>query len=735
MNRFSKCLKKGLSLVLTLGMAISAFTFNANAAWIDDAIPTTDNYEYIANETFENYDNTDAVKADGRWVSKNKSNTATYMTDFTLETEGEEESANKFLRYTRKNNLTDYYGQPLHDLAFSPTTQASLFGGKNVVLEFKLRSTVTTPGDLFSIRINNADRGQADYPQNTKGKYALMNFGAANTNATDDNRWGYGVENYTSSGLSATNMITTNGDKWVPFKIVIDVDGKTVKYYVDDELKDTMDYQYSFWKMSALETLNFCMLSGGTVDDRFDIDDVKIYYSNPAPALPELMINSDEIILQFDREIDASTLNDSTLQVHSSSTGAYMGNNGTYYDAKARQYHLKLTPYITTGNWHISLGGENGYEYGNVKNNTAEHAVYSKNLADKKTGNMYNGHVWWNQSINREATVSHDASLKDLTFNGYSVSNFAPDTYEYEVEIPTGTALSSELFNATPAADDATVAFDGGTWKGERVKITVTAPDGVTKKTYYVIVNTIGRNGDTVLNNATVALTNATVEIPAVSTTTTASVVSISTAAVVYDTTTDKRWENTVAASVDASAASEISYNILGNPEGINVNPEGQVTVTEDAMPGTYTIEAIVKPSAAYPYQTRVGGRTTITVTGTPKSKIYFVNQASGNETTELVTGENGYVYGAARVYNAHDVKTNYTIVLAMYQGKQLRAVRTGAFDVESKQAKVVKSTDIDDRNWLGLTVGQENQGFSIKCFVFETGKLSAIAANAEITQ
>ncbi len=619
---------KILSFLIILCLLLTStgtLTLTAGAAWIGEDVPASDNYSYIANETFDSYLDTAAVEAGGLWKSVNQD--ASKKANFVLETE---ENGNKFLRYRRKSNTENMTGTPVHELVFSPEEKASFMGGKNVVIEYKLRSyvadieskTVGHDNTSYSVRLNHIDRGAANPTAVYSVLNTLMTFSPAQSAGLDPNRYGVGQP----PGPTSQNFGEVRDENWVSYKIEIDPVLNKITYS-NAAVSATTSWHEQFWGMDALETLNFCIASvggmtgskinTGTLDDPatedvdesdyFDVDDVKIYYSNPAPSAPTLMINSDEVILQFDRDIDTSTLNDNTVRVHSSSTAAFMGNNGTYYDASTRQYHLKLTPFITNGNWNISLAGANAYSYSNHKDN--QYAVYSKNMADNRTDKFYPGKTWWNQPINRDATASKDASLKDLAFNGYSVKGFEPDKYEYVAEIPASTAVLPSIV-ATPTAEGAAVSVSANpmTWKGERITITVTAPDGVTKKNYYIKAKKCGISTDTLFESVTLTAPVTNMEIPAVD-----EVITSQLSLLALDNS---------GSSIDVDS---VNYSVIGNPMGISVDKDGVLTVSEWASPGDYVIEAIITPDDdMFPWQSRIGGRATITLTGTTSTRPFI---------------------------------------------------------------------------------------------------------------
>ncbi|MCC3376334.1 cadherin-like beta sandwich domain-containing protein [Cohnella sp. REN36] len=94
----------------------------------------------------------------------------------------------------------------------------------------------------------------------------------------------------------------------------------------------------------------------------------------------------------------------------------------------------------------------------------------------------------YNVTINRQRP-SDVATLRDLTIDGSTVPDFAPETYAYTVDVPNAT--TSVTTTGAPAGDGATVAVSGGASLSvgdNLVHVTVTAQDGVSTQTYTVHV-------------------------------------------------------------------------------------------------------------------------------------------------------------------------------------------------------------------------------------------------------
>ncbi|RAV13341.1 X2-like carbohydrate binding domain-containing protein [Paenibacillus contaminans] len=84
-----------------------------------------------------------------------------------------------------------------------------------------------------------------------------------------------------------------------------------------------------------------------------------------------------------------------------------------------------------------------------------------------------------------DRVMNNNANLSDLKVDGLTISGFNADVVNYTVSRPEGT---SSIPTVTAAAEDANAAVDieaAAAWSG-KTKITVTAEDGVTRKTYTV---------------------------------------------------------------------------------------------------------------------------------------------------------------------------------------------------------------------------------------------------------
>lgn len=82
-------------------------------------------------------------------------------------------------------------------------------------------------------------------------------------------------------------------------------------------------------------------------------------------------------------------------------------------------------------------------------------------------------------------TVSDDATLSALTYNGTSVPNFSAQTEHYDVELPAGTTTVPTVVG-TANESHATVSVTPATNLPGTTNIVVTAQDGTTQKTYSI---------------------------------------------------------------------------------------------------------------------------------------------------------------------------------------------------------------------------------------------------------
>jgi hypothetical protein len=104
-----------------------------------------------------------------------------------------------------------------------------------------------------------------------------------------------------------------------------------------------------------------------------------------------------------------------------------------------------------------------------------------------------------------EPPISHDASLSNLTVNGFTVPGFSPLLYNYDYPIPTGDPLP--VTGATASSPVATVNITQATTVPGTATVLVTAEDGTTQQTYVVnfyIAGTDATLADLRVNNVTI---------------------------------------------------------------------------------------------------------------------------------------------------------------------------------------------------------------------------------------
>jgi hypothetical protein len=95
------------------------------------------------------------------------------------------------------------------------------------------------------------------------------------------------------------------------------------------------------------------------------------------------------------------------------------------------------------------------------------------------------------------SSSSTDATLKRLTVNGTPVSDFAANTYAYNVQLPAGTTTPPAVAARVNASGAASAVAQAATLPGTAI-ITVTSADG-TSKNYYVINFTVATSSDATL--------------------------------------------------------------------------------------------------------------------------------------------------------------------------------------------------------------------------------------------
>ena len=90
-------------------------------------------------------------------------------------------------------------------------------------------------------------------------------------------------------------------------------------------------------------------------------------------------------------------------------------------------------------------------------------------------------------------TISSDASLKELFFNGIGVSDFSSTTFHYAVTLPEGTTEVPEV-TATRNNLGASIVYDNAATLSDTTSVIVTAQDGTTTLTYKLSFSVITTN-------------------------------------------------------------------------------------------------------------------------------------------------------------------------------------------------------------------------------------------------
>ena len=138
-----------------------------------------------------------------------------------------------------------------------------------------------------------------------------------------------------------------------------------------------------------------------------------------------------------------------------------------------------VLPYGTTIDWEsveVVLGG-NATKW----EMDAEHTTLTISNEDGSQN------VTYTLNITVDTTISHDATLSDITLDGKSLADFATETKTYTVELAYSAAVPA--IEATPTNAAAKIAVDAPTLvKGETGKatITVTAQDDTTIEVYTI---------------------------------------------------------------------------------------------------------------------------------------------------------------------------------------------------------------------------------------------------------
>ncbi|MFZ4548294.1 MAG: alpha/beta hydrolase fold domain-containing protein [Bacteroidales bacterium] len=111
--------------------------------------------------------------------------------------------------------------------------------------------------------------------------------------------------------------------------------------------------------------------------------------------------------------------------------------------------------------------------------------IYFRFRATATTGDNSTG-LFYLDDVSITANAAFDASLSDLKVNGTTVSGFNPEVLDYDVVLPIGTIVIPAV-TATALQPAATVLVTNASALPGTTSVLVTAPDGITVRTYHVI--------------------------------------------------------------------------------------------------------------------------------------------------------------------------------------------------------------------------------------------------------
>ena len=111
--------------------------------------------------------------------------------------------------------------------------------------------------------------------------------------------------------------------------------------------------------------------------------------------------------------------------------------------------------------------------------------IFFRFRASATTGDNSTG-LFYLDDVSITANAAFDASLSDLKVNGTTVSGFNPEILDYDVVLPIGTIVIPAV-TATALQPAATVLVTNASALPGTTSVLVTAPDGITVRTYHVI--------------------------------------------------------------------------------------------------------------------------------------------------------------------------------------------------------------------------------------------------------
>ena len=250
-------------------------------------------------------------------------------------------------------------------------------------------------------------------------------------------------------------------------------------------------------------------------------------------------------------------------------------------------------------------------------------------------------------------TVSDDATLSALTYNGTSVPNFSAQTEHYDVELPAGTTTVPTVAG-TANESHATVSVTPATNLPGTTTIVVTAQDGTTTKTYSITF-TVASSKPKVLT-ATWANIQGTANIDNVNLTITGKVKNGSSL-----TVTPQFTGNNIASWTPTGAQNFSNGSIFYEFSASSGHMETyEVTITEaDPVSSDATLKWLKYGDASVP-------------NFSPDTYVYNIEMNNGIKTPPTITAETNDPKATKVITQAQSVPGSGTVVVTAEDGTKL---------------------------------------------------------------
>lgn len=459
---------KVLSLCLSVAVLSTVCCFSISAEET-----TTD--KYILYDDFENDD-----ASPENWQVYSDETLATVTV--------EAEDGNKFLRLKATegvvNNGANVHKQPIA-ITKPGKVNFKLSETEKLVITARIRHNETLSGSMSSLRLGYPYK-EENFTDSISASYAIFGFRERTLRFLH-----YNGSN-TQSWLATASGFTAQTDVWYDTKVVIDPATKKYNLSVTDgtntvNVNCNMTREGSdsyFNELDLVKSLSFKITGPSSADTYMDVDDVKIYkvYSAPTAELLTdggyLPANTKAINVKFNKDMDESTLSDSTVVLEDKN-----GNPVSYYGEYDKESHTyKIDP-------------DEDLVPGDTYTVKLDDAIYAANVGETGDADYDAGKLAGTKEFSFEATApkSDNARLSSIILNGEPFVEFDPDVTDYtvklqyseNVKVPAVEAVTEDASAAEPV-----ITYPDST--NGTIVIKSVAEDGVTVITYNLKLKVVG---------------------------------------------------------------------------------------------------------------------------------------------------------------------------------------------------------------------------------------------------